>query len=133
MKSLLASLFFIFTLSIAAVETKEFKIDLPRDWKVEKIKDSKTDYRVIDKDSKTIFTVTTAKGGPEFIMCFCTPKENYQFSQENNVKIWTYNDPNSKVYTIKTASKTYRTDIHLSFKNRDKKSLLKVIKSIRAK
>ena len=45
MKSLLPSLFFIFTLSIAAAETKEFKIDLPRDWKVEKIKDSKTDYR----------------------------------------------------------------------------------------
>lgn len=73
--------------------------------------------------------ITVKRGGPEFIDCFCAPKDKYQLTKKNGVKIWTISMADGRIHTRKMATGAMRMDIHQRMPEHNAELITHVINS----
>ena len=89
-------------------------------------------YRVISSSGKRVkLNIDVVQGGPEFIDCFCAPKDVYEYSEKDGIKIWALSMPDLDTRLFKAASKTMRLDIHGELPDSNSDKMRYIIESAR--
>jgi len=92
--------------------------------------DGKWTYRIISEDGeRVILSIVVYSGGPEYVECFCAPKDVYEYVEKDGVKIWALTMPGLDARLFKLATKTLRLDIHGKLPKKNPERIRYVIES----